>query len=87
MICVDPGPSKPSAIQHNDRTSCLTSGAKLTHRRISAVPSGERRHISCLEKMNVLGIEPPDLLLEHFFDLSDLLLNFAGVFFDVAFGL
>ena len=27
------------------------------------------------------------LLLEHFFDLSDLFLNFAGVFFDVAFGL
>jgi hypothetical protein len=28
-----------------------------------------------------------DLLLEHFFDLSDFLLNFAGVFFGVAFGL
>jgi hypothetical protein len=30
---------------------------------------------------------PPNLLLEHFFDLTNLLLNFAGVFFDVAFGL
>jgi hypothetical protein len=29
----------------------------------------------------------PDLLLEHFFDLSDFFLNFAGVFFGVAFGL
>jgi hypothetical protein len=37
--------------------------------------------------MNVLGIEPPDLLLEDFFDLSDFLLNFTGIFFDVAFGL
>jgi hypothetical protein len=27
------------------------------------------------------------LLLEHFFDLPDFLLNFAGVFFGVAFGL
>jgi hypothetical protein len=87
MICVDPGPSKPSAIQHNDRTICLTSGAKLTHRRVSAVPSGEGLHISCLEKMNVLGMEPPDLLLEHFFDLSDLLLNLAGIFFGIAVGL
>jgi hypothetical protein len=28
---------------------------------------------------------PPNLLLEHFFDLSDLFLNFPGVLFDVAF--
>jgi hypothetical protein len=28
-----------------------------------------------------------NLLLEHFFDLPDLFLNFAGVFFGVAFGL
>jgi hypothetical protein len=27
----------------------------------------------------------PNLLLEHLFDLSDLLLNFAGVLFGVAF--
>jgi hypothetical protein len=57
------------------------------HRWVSAVLSGERRHISCLEKMNMLGIGSPDLLLEHFFDLSNLLLNFAGVFFGVAVGL
>jgi hypothetical protein len=37
--------------------------------------------------MNVLWGEPTSLLLEHSFDLSDLFLNFAGVFFDVAFGL
>jgi hypothetical protein len=30
---------------------------------------------------------PYNLLLEHFFDLPDLFLNFAGVFFGVAFGL
>jgi hypothetical protein len=36
----------------------------------------------------MLGIEPPpNLLLEHLFDLSDLFLNFAGVLFSVAFGL
>jgi hypothetical protein len=33
------------------------------------------------------GQVPPKLLLEHFFDLSDLFLYFAGVFFGVAFGL
>jgi hypothetical protein len=33
------------------------------------------------------GLSRADLLLEHFFDLSDLLLNFAGVFFGVSFGL
>jgi hypothetical protein len=33
------------------------------------------------------GQTPPNLLLEHLFDLSDLFLNFAGVFFGVAFGL
>ncbi len=32
------------------------------------------------------GQSPPNSLLEYFFDLSDLLLNFAGVFFGVAFG-
>jgi hypothetical protein len=37
--------------------------------------------------MNMLRIEPPNLLLEDFFDLSDLLLNFARVLFGVAFGL
>jgi hypothetical protein len=33
------------------------------------------------------GQTPPNLLLKHLFDLSDLFLNFAGVFFGVAFGL
>ena len=33
------------------------------------------------------GQTPPNLLLEHLFNLSDLFLNFAGVFFGVAFGL
>jgi hypothetical protein len=33
------------------------------------------------------GQTPPNLLLEYLFDLSDLLLNVAGVFFGVAFGL
>jgi hypothetical protein len=64
-----------------------TSGANLTHRRVSAVLSSERRHTSCLKRMNMLRIEPPNLLLEDFFDLSDLLLNFARVLFGVAFGL
>ena len=48
---------------------------------------GKRRYISRTARMNVLWGEPTSLLLEHFFDLSDLFLNFAGVFFDVAFGL
>jgi hypothetical protein len=48
---------------------------------------GKRRYISRTARMNVLWAEPTSLLLEHFFDLSDLFLNFAGVFFDVAFGL
>ncbi len=33
------------------------------------------------------SLTPPNLLLEHFFDLSDLFLNLAGVLFGVAFGL
>jgi hypothetical protein len=33
------------------------------------------------------GQSTTNLFLEHFFDLSDSLLNFAGVSFDVAFGL
>src|SRR5450759_2071836 len=69
------------------RPNRRSSGAILTHRRVSAVLSAERRHISCFKKMNMLGIEPSDLLLEHFFDLSDLFFNFASVFFGVAFGL
>jgi hypothetical protein len=63
----------------------------LTAKRMSAVSGRslerKRRCISCPERMNVLCGEPTSLLLEYFFDLSDLFLNFAGVFFDVAFGL
>ena len=69
------------------RPNSRTSGANLTHRRVSAVLGAERRRISSFKKMNMLGIESPDLVLEHLFDLSDLLLNFAGVFFGIAFGL
>jgi hypothetical protein len=65
-----------------------TLGANLTHRPVPAVLSRQRRHTSCLKRMNMLGMEPlPNLLLEHLFDLSDLFLNFAGVLFSVAFGL
>jgi hypothetical protein len=39
----------------------------------------------CPECMNLES--PPSLLLEHFFDLSDLFFNFAGICFGVAFGL
>jgi hypothetical protein len=52
---------------------------------VSAELSGERRYISCLARSNKFRRQ--NLLLEHFFDLSDLFLNFAGVFFGVAFGL
>jgi hypothetical protein len=55
-------------------------------RRSLAVLSGDRRYIISIARTRS-GQAPPDLLLEHFFDLSDLLLNFAGVFFGVAFGL
>jgi hypothetical protein len=52
--------------------------------------SRERRAsvgISCQTSKICSGLSTTNLLLEHFFDLSDFLLNFAGVFFDVAFGL
>jgi hypothetical protein len=54
---------------------------------VSAVLSGEQRYFSYIERSNTLQQAPPDLFLKHFFDLSDLLLNFPGVFFGVAFGL
>ena len=40
-----------------------------------------------LSRTHERALSPPTLLLEHFFDLSDLFLNFAGIFFGVAFGL
>lgn len=53
----------------------------------SANTEGKGQHLSYPERLNILGVELPDLLFEHFFDLSDFFLNFAGVFFGVAFGL
>jgi hypothetical protein len=44
-------------------------------------------HQSSRTHERALGRAHLTLLLEHFFDLSDLFLNFTGVFFDVAFGL
>jgi hypothetical protein len=66
-----------------------TSSAKLTSAgsRVSAVLSGERWYIRYREPTKMSGQSLPYLLLEHSFDLSDLFLNFAGVFFGVAFGL
>jgi hypothetical protein len=43
----------------------------------------QRQHVGQVTQ----GQEAADLLLEHFFDLINFLLNFAGVFFDLAFGL
>jgi hypothetical protein len=75
------------ALKYVPRPDRQTSGASLTHCRVSAELGGDRRHTSCLKRINTFGIGPSDLLLEHFFDLSDLFLNFAGIFFGVAFGL
>jgi len=50
------------------------------------IRSGDRGLILSISRTRS-GQTPPDLLLEHFFDLSDLLLNFASVLFGVAFGL
>ena len=54
---------------------------------VSAVLSGDRRYIRYSGARTLPELTPPNLLLEHFFDLSDLFFNFTGVFFDVAFGL
>jgi hypothetical protein len=54
---------------------------------VSAVLSGDRRYIRYSGARTLPELTPPNLLLEHFFDLSDLLLNFAGVLFGVAFSL
>jgi hypothetical protein len=75
------------ALKYVPRSDRRTAGAGLSHCRVSAVLGGDRRYTSCLKRINMLGIESPDLLLEHLFDLSDLFFNFAGVFFGVAFGL
>jgi len=39
------------------------------------------------KRMNTLQAASANLLLEHFFDLPDYFLNFAGVLFSIAFGL
>jgi hypothetical protein len=66
-----------------------TLTANLTSAVSAPVIARKRRYISSPERMNVLWAEHTSttLLLEHFFDLSDLFLNFAGVLFGVAFGL
>src|SRR5664279_93184 len=60
--------------------------AKLTHRRFSIVlrNGGASTHPHP-ESRSCLG--PPDLLLEHFPDLSDLLLDLAGLVLGLAFRL
>ena len=53
----------------------------------SATPAGSLQPC-CLGRSNKLPTQtPPNLLLEHFFDLSDLFLYLADVFLGVAFGL
>jgi hypothetical protein len=52
---------------------------------LSGTERGTAQH--CPECRTMLRTGPPNLLLEYFFDLPDLLFNFAGVFFGGAFGL
>src|ERR1017187_1869517 len=57
-------------------------------RRFRAITGGENGGTSAVPNAGTCsGQSPTTLLLEYFFDLSDLFLNFAGVFFGVAFGL
>jgi hypothetical protein len=74
------------ALKYVARPNRRVSGANLTHRQVSSVLIGERWP-SRLWRMNMLGIRPPDLPLEYFFDLPDFHLHFAGVLFGVAFNL
>jgi hypothetical protein len=68
----------------------------MTKLRIGSPPRNDARRFLQLGKNGghqlskaetCFGQSTADLLLEHFFDLSDLLLNFAGVFFGISFGL
>jgi hypothetical protein len=56
-------------------------GQKGGNARARALSRSERRAIA-----KKAAAAPPNLLLEHFFDLSDLFLNVAGVLFGGAFG-
>jgi hypothetical protein len=86
--CLETGSAEPvRAPKWSVRRAERTVTAKLTSAVSGRYGRGKRRYISRPERMNVLWGEPTSLLLEHFFDLSDLFLNFTGVFFDVAFGL
>jgi hypothetical protein len=49
---------------------------------VSGITGAKTEYIRCPDALSL-----PTLFLEHLFDLSDLLLNFADVFFGVAFGL
>jgi hypothetical protein len=49
---------------------------------VSGITGAKTKYIRCPDALSL-----PTLFLEHLFDLSDLLLNFAGVLFGFAFGL
>jgi hypothetical protein len=54
----------------------------------AAAPTGDgNSSLDCFAVRDKVRTDAANLLLEHSFDLSDLFLNFAGVFFGVAFGL
>jgi hypothetical protein len=63
-----------------------TLTAKLTSA-VSGRSLKRKTAVHQLSRTHECALSPPALRLEHFFDLSDLFLNFAGVFFCVAFGL
>ena len=49
---------------------------------LSGTERGTAQH--CPERTTMLRTGPPNLLLEYFLDLPDLLFNFAGVLFGFA---
>jgi hypothetical protein len=53
-------------------------------RLISAVPDGERQASVAPNAAMCSGQSPPNLFLEHFFDLPDLFFDFAGPVFGFA---
>jgi hypothetical protein len=69
-------------LQYRTLTAKLTSAvSERSLERKTKVHQLSRTH------KRALGRALPTLLLEYFFDLADLFLNFAGVLFGVAFGL